>query len=489
MGKNKKKQNGNSSNNTNAVPKTNPKNDDTDAGAGKIIVENGTANLQIADGEQQSSTTEASEESGTNGSPPESKEPAVVSKSESASEVDPNSNSNSNSNSESNTDSELAAKLRKAEQERDEVQHSYDNLVSRLSSMKTVFGKMKQSELELEEKTAIVERLTMEKEDLERRNQETIERYETLLATKVDKSALHQLREENAELNNECAKLSDTLTKTRREFTLALEELQDEKYAFENTNSKLTKKVHELNQEINELNIRQGEAELEHKNIKHTIKDYEEKIDAKDREIEEARVSIRELHNVISNNQQEFTNTETRLKKEIEDTNREKEEQNKTIETLRADLKSYEALLEEMDLKTKRVEELQTEVNNKQLLIGKLRHEAIILNEHLTKALTMLKQGGDSSNKSVDRELISNVIISFLQLPRGDSKKFEALQLISGLLEWDPSQKIAAGLQHDSNSNSKNQTNKNNNDGTEAPVRQSFVSLWTEYLEKESSKK
>jgi hypothetical protein len=35
----------------------------------------------------------------------------------------------------------------------------------------------------------------------------------------------------------------------------------------------------------------------------------------------------------------------------------------------------------------------EKEVREKNLLIGKLRHEAVILNDHLTKALRYLKKG------------------------------------------------------------------------------------------------
>lgn len=35
----------------------------------------------------------------------------------------------------------------------------------------------------------------------------------------------------------------------------------------------------------------------------------------------------------------------------------------------------------------------EKEVKEKNLLIGKLRHEAVILNDHLTKALKYLKKG------------------------------------------------------------------------------------------------
>ncbi|GAA5825681.1 hypothetical protein JCM11251_000336 [Rhodosporidiobolus azoricus] len=60
----------------------------------------------------------------------------------------------------------------------------------------------------------------------------------------------------------------------------------------------------------------------------------------------------------------------------------------------------------------------------KNLSIGKLRHEAVILNEHLTEELRRLKR--NSSENSTPR--ISNVLITFLNTPRGDTKRFEMLQ-------------------------------------------------------------
>ena len=40
----------------------------------------------------------------------------------------------------------------------------------------------------------------------------------------------------------------------------------------------------------------------------------------------------------------------------------------------------------------------ETEVKEKNLLIGKLRHEAVVLNDHLTKALRQLKRGKQDDN-------------------------------------------------------------------------------------------
>lgn len=53
----------------------------------------------------------------------------------------------------------------------------------------------------------------------------------------------------------------------------------------------------------------------------------------------------------------------------------------------------------------------EKEVKEKNLLIGKLRHEAVILNDHLTKALRYLKKGKPEENidKFVDYLSIDRV--------------------------------------------------------------------------------
>ena len=47
----------------------------------------------------------------------------------------------------------------------------------------------------------------------------------------------------------------------------------------------------------------------------------------------------------------------------------------------------------------------EVEVKEKNLLIGKLRHEAVILNDHLTKALKQLKKG--KPEDTIDRYIYS----------------------------------------------------------------------------------
>ncbi|KAK6351690.1 hypothetical protein TWF718_004840 [Orbilia javanica] len=112
--------------------------------------------------------------------------------------------------------------------------------------------------------------------------------------------------------------------------------------------------------------------------------------------------------------------------------------------SLQEELSAIEARSNRLSEEIQRMSHLETEVKEKTLLIGKLRHQGVILNEHLTKALRMIKRGDPQDN--VDRRLVTNLFISFLGLPRGDPKRFEVLQLIANYLKWTDEDRETAGL-------------------------------------------
>ena len=75
------------------------------------------------------------------------------------------------------------------------------------------------------------------------------------------------------------------------------------------------------------------------------------------------------------------------------------------VESLQKQLRESESQAKETSsaLEITRVEldralPFEKEVKEKNLLIGKLRHEAVILNDHLTKALRYLKRGKNEDN-------------------------------------------------------------------------------------------
>ncbi|KAL2840849.1 hypothetical protein BJX68DRAFT_258350 [Aspergillus pseudodeflectus] len=103
-----------------------------------------------------------------------------------------------------------------------------------------------------------------------------------------------------------------------------------------------------------------------------------------------------------------------------------------------------ETSLQDVQGELERVRPFEKEVREKNLLIGKLRHEAVTLNDHLTKALRFLKKGKPEDN--VDRHIVTNHLLHFLALDRSDPKKFQILQLIAALLGWSDEQREQAGL-------------------------------------------
>ena len=103
----------------------------------------------------------------------------------------------------------------------------------------------------------------------------------------------------------------------------------------------------------------------------------------------------RELRELVENSQSQVESLQKQLK-EIE---------GQASEATRA----FEAAKEELE----RALPFEKEVKEKNLLIGKLRHEAVILNDHLTKALRYLKKGKPDENidKYVTESLIHMILV------------------------------------------------------------------------------
>jgi chromosome segregation ATPase len=74
---------------------------------------------------------------------------------------------------------------------------------------------------------------------------------------------------------------------------------------------------------------------------------------------------------------------------------------NKLVQQAEARANEAEAAREALTKELERAAPFEKEVKEKNLLIGKLRHEAIILNDHLAKALRFLKKAKPEDN--IDR--------------------------------------------------------------------------------------
>jgi peptidoglycan hydrolase CwlO-like protein len=77
------------------------------------------------------------------------------------------------------------------------------------------------------------------------------------------------------------------------------------------------------------------------------------------------------------------------------------EELKASLEDAKKKVVASDSALQTVQKELERLSPFEKEVKEKNLLIGKLRHEAVTLNDHLTKALRFLKKGKPEDN--VDR--------------------------------------------------------------------------------------
>lgn len=356
--------------------------------------------------------------------------------------------------------------------ERDEYENQYNNLLNRISSMKTVFSKMKESQEELE---TVKEQLSeYESQNIRLKSKadllskERTEFEKTILTLNEEFSNLDEEREN---LQIECKKYKEELDK----LTNQLEEASDNHLRELNIHREANA---QLEAQLQELVVTLGNNKQDLSILNEVKKDLISTLESNAIEKDSLQKTINELEAELEKATAQFEEEKQQKHMEInalraqldksEDSN---SELTKTIEQHKEEIQS---MREDVDTKKR----LEQECKERVLQIGKLRHEAIILNEHLTKALTMLKQSSDS--ESVDKELISNLLISFVAIPRADPRKFEVLDLISSFLNWDDDKKRQAGLLHNNERISRSAGSRSSTEN--------FVSLWTDFLEKESEK-
>lgn len=360
-------------------------------------------------------------------------------------------------------------------EESNKYKASYDSLLSRLSQMKSVFNKMKEAESKFEAVEA-------ENGHLKSQLQSSTSKLSSL------ESNMSELKAEVLNLNSECDKLTAKNSELKQKLDSQDFELENESKQLEVENKKLKRELKEAKSDLEEYLILIQEEKMSKTNMNQELSDAKSKMDTIVRERKEWEKKCQQSSQEVTS----LKETIVQLKKNSED----------VVNSFESQLKSKSAQFNELvneinelkestadkDAKLETLKGLENDLKEKQLLIGKLRHETIILNEHLTKAMKLIKR--ESGKETVDRELVSNLFISFLQIPRGDTKKFEVLRLIANFLNWDDEKKRHAGLISSANYRS------NSNSVVEVPHPgrhasqshgDSFVSLWTEFLEKEST--
>ena len=142
-------------------------------------------------------------------------------------------------------------------------------------------------------------------------------------------------------------------------------------------------------------------------------------------DLEEQLTGLKEAYERAASERDSQSNTVDGLQKALQEIQTaRKRELREVVESSQSEAEKLRSQLAEAEqASASAAQELQTvkkeleralpfekEVKEKNLLIGKLRHEAVTLNEHLTKALRFLKKGKPEDN--VDRYVNQNPITS-----------------------------------------------------------------------------
>ncbi|KAI1266110.1 hypothetical protein F5Y18DRAFT_382505 [Xylariaceae sp. FL1019] len=391
----------------------------------------------------------------TNGHPPADPQPrSPVAPPESAQDAAP--------------DTDTTARLDAMTQEREDLKTEVEELRKQLESIQTAHSK------ETTDLKSELQEVTTSKEDIEEKYEDLVERVEKIKENVSARlaSRKEELEEANArieELETQNEELLKGGTNFEDEISGLKIELQDAERELSSLRSRnnlsqhnslkekedMTRQIQHLREEAEAAKDAMGDWEvlaMEERSIRENLT---EKTSALEEQLEALREGYERAANerdtqsqAVDSLQRALQEIQEARKRELREMVETSEEQLQAMKKLvqQADTRASEAEMakDSLQKELERTSPFEKEVKEKNLLIGKLRHEAIVLNDHLTKALRYLKK--TKPEDSIDRQIVTNHFLQFLALDRSDPKKFQILQVIAGLLGWSDEQREQAGL-------------------------------------------
>ena len=322
-------------------------------------------------------------------------------------------------------DSDTAAKLEAMGQEREALRQEVEQLRKQLESIKENHsGEVSQLKSDLEESNTA-------KENAEEEYQNLLGRVNQIKQTlsdrlKRDKAELEEAKERIEELEAQNEELRGSAETTGGDVSKLKDELQDAHRELNTLRSRnnlsatnwqkerddLTRSMNHLKEELETTSNAMGEWEviaMEERSVKESLQD-------KASDLEEQVASLRQGYEtaaqerdsqttLVDNLQNALREIQEARKKElremVETTEQQLEFEKKAAQEAESRAKEAEEAKQTLTAELERTAPFEKEVKEKNLLIGKLRHEAIVLNDHLTKALRYLKKTKPEDN--VDR--------------------------------------------------------------------------------------
>ncbi|KAK4189893.1 hypothetical protein QBC35DRAFT_123408 [Podospora australis] len=323
----------------------------------------------------------------------------------------------------------LRSDLEESEAAKETAEAQYQTLLGRVEKIKETLGdRLKRDKAELEEAKDRVEELEAQNEELQQ-------------AVSAKDEETNRLREEVQEQGRELAGL-------RSRSNLSQQNWHKEK-------DDITKQMQRLREELESTTAAMGEWEViameersQREILADKVADLEEQLASVSDKYARASAERDTQSQAVDGLQRALGEIQEARRRELRELVESSEEQvaalKKRAQEADARAAEAEAAKENLSKELERTAPFEKEVKEKNLLIGKLRHEAIVLNDHLTKALKFIKK--TKPEEMIDRQLVTNHFLQFLALDRSDPKKFQILQVMAGFLNWTDEQREKAGL-------------------------------------------
>ncbi|KAJ2158148.1 hypothetical protein GGF46_003986 [Coemansia sp. RSA 552] len=258
--------------------------------------------------------------------------------------------------------------------------------------------------------------------------------------------------------------------------------------------------VSEYERQVSELRARAAAAEqqLDSDTAQHT--ELEERIEVLQGDLNQALnaesewVEERDVHLVTIQNLQSALETLQKSKDSdvdfaVESLHDELRQAAAAQSAAEARAKQAEDRLRRIELSGASAEQCQQKITGQTAEIERLRHEVAVLKDHLNESMRRLRE--ESSEFNLDKRVITNLIVGFLALPYGDSKRFEILKLMSSILQFTEEQQEKVGLIRKAGRRlplqSRPGTPVSETSATPSETKDSFSDQWISFLLRESS--
>lgn len=287
--------------------------------------------------------------------------------------------------------SSLRTELEESETAKEHAEDQYSNLLGKINSIKATLGERMKAD-----KEALTE-ANERNEDLEAQNENLREKNENL-------------REQVAKLEEEQQETSRDLSSLRNRNNLSQQNWVKERDDLVQTNKHLKEEAEAAKEAMGdwevlameERSIREGLAERVAE-LEDQLSDHKEAYERTSSERDSQSQAVEGLQRALGDIQEA---RKTELREMVERTESQLEALNKLVQQAETRATEAESAKKSLESKLARAEPFEKEVKEKNLLIGKLRHEAIVLNDHLTKALRFLKKAKPEDN--IDRWVHKN---------------------------------------------------------------------------------